>query len=318
MKKIISLLLVVAMMCSLSSPVFAATANSSPADLEEAVLQADKLTEEEIEALANKTFNYLTKEQQAVYIDQIEALAVAGDTSLVEFHHKYVDSSYRFDPSNVESGTSVTRSAALVAGQLQALNLPTVVYNALIAFAAALAVPAGNLVDIVIGLGLGVIIVANWDAIKDVWDDIVDIFVDAFGAIVMDAFYYLQGLVGVYDVDISGDTVTINGEEYECDTNAQIIATTMRPNGHTYYPAFRSGSQVLVAPVDIPRKAALAVMKKNDEYIGIFTIADNYASSLCTSLGGGIRGPETSGSSSGYWWHYHSNNYPKAHCWYIS
>ena len=104
----------------------------------------------------------------------------------VEFHHDYVDPSYNYDPASATP--PIQTRAADVAAQLQALNLPTAVYYGLLAFATSLGVPVGNVVDLVIGLGLGVIIVAHWDQIKDVWSDIVNIFVNAFGSVVNDAF----------------------------------------------------------------------------------------------------------------------------------
>ena len=131
-----------------------------------------------------------------------------------------------------------------------------------------------------------------------------------------DAFYYIQGLVGVYTVTVSSSTITINGQDYECDTDAETIAYSMERNGHTYYPAYRTNNTVLVCPIDIPRNAALAIMKLNSSRAGVFTVKSNYASSLCQTLGGGVRGPEGE-YASGYWYHYHSNNYPSAHCWFI-
>lgn len=328
MKRFIALLLSATMMFSLSSQAFAASIEpedvTTAVSIDESDIQTWKeMSEVEVRDAANKMFDYLTPEQQEVYIFLIESLAIDGDYSLVKFHQKYVDPNYHFELSAL-SGSSdsidevALYNAANIGAQLQALNLPDVVYNGLMALAAALAVPVGNVVDVVIGLGLGAIIIANWDAISSKWNDIVDIFVDAFGSTVMSAFYYLQGLVGVYSVEISGSTVTINGEKYKCSTNAQTVALSMKSNGHKYYPACRNGSQVYVAPIDIPRAAALEIMKKNDSYIGVFTISDNYASSLCRTLGGGIRGPERSqGGYSGYWWHYHSLNYESAHCWFI-
>ena len=75
-----------------------------------------------------------------------------------------------------------------------------------------LGVPVGNVVDLVIGLGLGVIIVANWDAIAGVWDDIIDIFVDSFGGFVVDAFNYLKALAKGVSLIEPGDTLPNQGE----------------------------------------------------------------------------------------------------------
>lgn len=327
MKRFIALILSAIMMFSLSSQAFAASIE--PEDVTTVVLTdelgiqtGEGMSEAEVRDVANKTFDYLTPEQQEVYIYLIESLAISGDYSLVEFHQRYVDPNYRFEPSAssrsaIVNDEVVLYNAASIAGQLQALNLPEVVYNGFMALAAALAMPVGNVVDIVIGLGLGVIIVANWDAISSKWNDIVDIFVNAFGSTVMEAFYYLQGLVGIYTVTVSGKTITVNNDKYNCTTKADVAVADMKNNGHQYYPAVLSGSYVWVAPVDISRKVALAIMKINSSSAGIFTVTSNLARNLCESLGG-AKGPEIHGSGSKYWWHYHGRSYMNAHCWYVA
>ncbi len=302
MKKFISIILCLIMVFSLTSTAFAANTKPVPTG--------------DVTSTAKQAFEYLNQEQQAAFLRQIEALAWSGDTSLTDFHKTHVDPNYSFNRSTATTPIQ-TRAAVDIAGQLQALNLPSAVYYGLLAFSTALGVPMGNVVDVVIGLGLAAIIVSNWEAISGVWQDIVDIFVDAFGSTVMSAFYYLQGLVGVYTVTISGSTITVNGKDYVCDEDAETVALSMSRNGHTYYPAYRTNNTVLVCPEDIPRKAALEIMRLNHSRAGVFTIQSNYAQSLCQTLGGGIRGPEGE-FASGYWMHYHSIKYPYAHCWYIS
>lgn len=309
-KKLLALFLSVTMIFSIFVPV-----SASATSAKDTCVDGDCLyySEEDANQAAKQAYESLSSEQKEEFLRQIELLVYQGDMRLAEYHTKYVDSTYKIevDPNSVQ----VAVVTASIAGQLQALNLPTAVYYGLLAFATALGVPVGNVVDVVIGLGLAAIIVANWDAISGVWNEIVDIFVDAFGSAVMDAFYYLQGLVGVYTVSISGSTITINGEKYKCEEEAEAVVTTMKKNGHSYYPAYRSGGKILVCPVDIPRKAALAIMKQNSAYAGVFTISSSYARSLCQSLGGDVRHDVETGN--GYWSHYHSSNYPKAHCWYI-
>lgn len=302
MKKIISIVLCFVLAFSVSTTAFAADYRAN--------------TSNDIESMARQVFEYLTPEQQTEFLQQIEMLASCGDTTLVDFHKEYVDSSYRYTYSK-QSRLMQASVSSDVASQLQALNLPSAVYYGLLAFSTALGVPVGNVVDVVVGLGLAAIIIANWDSISSVWQDIVDIFVDAFGSTVMSAFYYLQGLVGVYTVNVSGATITINGTNYVCNEDAEVVALSMQRNGHTYYPAYRSNNTVLVCPVDIPRKAALEIMKLNHSRAGVLSVNSSNARSLCTSLGGGIRGPEGE-LASGYWMHYHSLNYSSAHCWFIN
>lgn len=184
MKKIISLFMTLVMMFTFTVPAF--SANTTQFDGSSVTFTDDEIAT--AQNSAKQAFEYLTPEQQDQFLRQIETLAWNGDTSLVEFHRAYVDPGYNYDPTTAEP--PIQTRAVDVAGQLQALNLPSAVYYGLLAFATSLGVPVGNVVDVVIGLGLGAIIIANWDAIKDVWDDIVDIFVNAFGSFVMDAFYY--------------------------------------------------------------------------------------------------------------------------------
>lgn len=180
--KCIAFLLSMVMFFSLTTPAFAANIGNNT-----------NITSISPSAAAKQAFEYLSPEQRENFIAQIERIAWSGDISLVEFHHDYVDPSYNYNPNTVSP--PIQTRAADVAGQLQALNLPTAVYYALMAFSAALGVPVGNVVDLVIGLGLGVIIIAYWDEIQDVWSDIIDIFVNAFGSVVNDAFEYIEGLV---------------------------------------------------------------------------------------------------------------------------
>ena len=212
--KCIAFFLTLVMIFSLSSPAFAA----SPSDSSQI-------------AAAQQAFEYLTPEQKNTFIREIEKIAWYGDTSLVEFHHNYIDPTYNYDPSTISP--PVATRAVDIAAQLQQLNLPTAVYYGLLAFATALGVPVGNVVDIVIGLGLAAIIVANWDAIKDVWDDIVDIFVNAFGSVVNDAFDYIQGQIFNAKFNKSAEDV-ING----ADGNKQNHIINNKKHDHGWEKIF--------------------------------------------------------------------------------
>jgi len=316
-KKLLAMFLSVVMLFTLTAPAFAAALPQENIASDFLALSAD-IDDSDIDATAaaKNVYESLTPTQQQEFLTLIEALAYQGNDQLVEFHKAYVDPSYEFAPDGVMPQAAAVTAAADITGQLQALNLPDVVYYALVAFATALGVPVGNVVDVVIGLGLGIIIVANWDAISGVWNQIVDIFVNAFGSFVMDAFYYLQGLVGVYTITVSRKVITINGEEYNCDTKADEAVATMNRNGHKYYPAILYGDFVWVAPIDIPRKMAVAILKQNSSSVGVFSVTGNLARDLCESLGGAI-GPQSHGAPPKYLYHYHGRNYSHAHSWYI-
>lgn len=193
MKRFIALVLSLILCLSMGIQAFAVENNYGT--------QIASIEAEDMYAAAQQAYDYLTDEQKETFITEISLLALAGDSSLVDFHQTYVDPNYEFNPEDYAAVPNVA-NAASVAGQLQALNLPTAVYYGLLAFATSLGVPVGNVVDLVVGLGLGIIIIANWDAISNVWDDIVDIFVNAFGSIVTDAFEYIEGLInGTENID---------------------------------------------------------------------------------------------------------------------
>ncbi len=117
-------------------------------------------------------------------------------------------------------------------------------------------------------------------------------------------------------ISIPSTTIVIGENEYKCNTKAESITISMGKNKDQYYPAVLSGGVVWVAPVTISRKVALAIMKKNDSYVGVFAVSSKYARGLCDGLGG-AEGPENHGAGSGYWSHYHGKSYRKAHCWFI-
>lgn len=110
--------------------------------------------------------------------------------------------------------------------------------------------------------------------------------------------------------------ISLNGEEYNCDTKADEAVATMNRNGHKYYPAILYGDFVWVAPIDIPRKMAVAILKQNSSSVGVFSVTGNLARDLCESLGGAI-GPQSHGAPPKYLYHYHGRNYSHAHSWYI-
>ena len=194
-KKLLAMFLSFVMLFTLTAPAYAAAFPQEDTAADFLTLSPDVCSSDaEANAVAKNVYENLTPTQQQEFLAIIETLAYQGDPQLVEFHKTYVDPSYEFTGNGIMPQAAAV-AAADITGQLQALNLPDVVYYALVAFATALGVPVGNVVDVVIGLGLGVIIVANWNAISGVWNQIVDIFVNAFGSVVMDAFNYITALV---------------------------------------------------------------------------------------------------------------------------
>lgn len=125
-----------------------------------------------------------------------------------------------------------------------------------------------------------------------------------------------ESLTIAVTIEEATSVIVAGTTEYKCDTKAEEIALSMERNGHKYYPAMLMGGAVWVAPVDISRAEAIAIMKLNSSKVGVFAVSENYARGLCGALGG-ARYHQSHGAGSGYWQHYHGKNYEHAHCWYI-
>ncbi len=161
----------------------------------------NNISNESANELAKNIYNNLSAEAKNIFIDYLELEALKGNDKLLQFHKTNIDKSYISNSKSIlfplESQTSTLKmaSAADIATQIKALDLPTAVEYGLTAFAAALGVPVGNVVDVAVGLGLAVIIAIYWDDIKDQWDDIVEIFTSTFSSIaseIKEAFDFLK------------------------------------------------------------------------------------------------------------------------------
>ncbi len=195
--KILSLVLIVAL--------FLGTVNVH-AFSQQVVNPIEQRVNEE-QQFAKEAYESLSDEAKIVFLYYIEQLALEGDKSLLQFHIEYVNKNYVKQPvlkkiqveNSLQQRYNINiKSGSSIAQELAALNLPTAVKYGLLAFASALSVPVGDIVDLVIALGLVVIVAWHWDDIDGKWGSIVNIFAREFGSRVRNAFDYLaaraQGL----------------------------------------------------------------------------------------------------------------------------
>lgn len=286
-------------------------------------------TTEEIQ-IARDSYDSLTPEAKAIFDS-----ALAEDPDLLEFHKTYVDPSFKAPSKPARAYSTYAVAAAdpmtILSAQLAALSLPSAVVYSLKAMGAGMIaaiadgpLPLGDILLAAATVNAAIVIAANWNSISSKWTQIVAAFKKAFADSannVISAFNSIKRDINAEVstnpcVTVSGTTITVNGTKYRCTTNASSVATSMKSSKHTYYPAVLSGGKVLVAPVNIPRNIALAIMKFNSSSMGVFALTSTYARGLCSGLGGAI-GPENHGSTEGYWYHYHGANYRHAHCWYF-
>lgn len=333
MKRIISIFLVLALV--ISFPNTASASNNTN--------YQDEISELEIE-LARKAFYSLSNEAKTVFEQ-----ALQSDYEMLIFHITYVDPTFKIDNACIANSTVRptylttdnfsnkikwfnTEAATSISAQLSALDLPTSVLYSLNAMSAAMVaavadgpLPIGDILLAAATASVVIVVAANWNSVAPKWSQIISIFKRSFAGSVnniISAFSTIKSdidaeLINNPCVTVSETTITINGVAYRCTTDASYVAQSMRSQNHKYYPAVLSNNKVLVCPRNIERNIAIAIMSLNRRFFGVFALNSSYARGLCNSLGG-ARGPETHGSSEGYWYHYHGANFPLAHCWFFN
>lgn len=140
--------------------------------------------------MAVNVYQNLSTEAREKFINNLELLAASGNDELLKFHVENVDTNYNYKEIKKVKTLYATNSLTL-AQELSLLALPKAVEYSLLALAGALGIPVGNVVDVIISLGVVAIIAANWNTISPVWDDIVDIFSRHIGGFVVEGFDYI-------------------------------------------------------------------------------------------------------------------------------
>ena len=328
MKKFISIILVLAMVFSLSSTAFAAENRS--------YIQKDGTTEEI--QLAKESYEALSPEAKAIF----EA-SLALNPELLEFHKEYVDPSFKSTKAIEKSalaGVGQLKSTMAVAAvadpmtilnaQLAALSLPTSVLYSLQAMGAGMVaaiadgpLPIGDIILAAATVSAAVIIAANWNTICSKWNSIVAAFKTAFAASAANVTSAFNSILNQVNdelavnpsVTISGRTVTVNGVRYTCNTKADSLTQSQTQNKR-YFPAVLYNGTVYVDPAhSLTTAAAKVFIYINSSSIGIWATSESYARGLC----GGTSAiwHNVHSSSEGYFYHYHHPNYGKFHCWYL-
>jgi hypothetical protein len=147
--------------------------------------------------LAKQIYENLSVEAKQNFVNILEEESSIGYNSLLKFHTENIDKTYNSSNSNLiivnkkKQYNSISARSMTLAQELSLLALPKAVEYSLLALPSALGVPVGNVVDVVIGLGVVTIIVWNWKSVAPVWDDIVDIFSRHIGGNVVKAFDYI-------------------------------------------------------------------------------------------------------------------------------
>lgn len=179
MKKILSIVLVLAMMLSLCSTAFAAEVRK-----DDVVNEA--ITAEDIE-FAKDVYDALTPEARAIFNESL-----TNDMELLQFHKTYVDpsSDIEFTPKHrarAMAATAVANPMTVLNAQFALINLPQAVKYSLQAMGAGMAaaladgpLPVGDILLAATTASAVVVIAANWDAVYPKFGQITSAFQKAF------------------------------------------------------------------------------------------------------------------------------------------
>lgn len=240
MKKILSIVLALAMTLSLCSTAFAAEVRYD--DVVDEVITA-----EDIE-ISKDVYDALSPEARAIFND-----ALARDMELLQFHKAYVDpsSDIVIAPQNrarAMAATAATDPMTVLNTQLALLSLPTSVVYTLKAMGAGMIaaiadgpLPVGEILLAAATVSAAVAIVANWQTVSPKWNSVVNAFKKAFAASatnVVSAFQTLrENVLSEYKVNFNKSTEdAING----ADANKQnhILNNKLHKNGHDWKNIF--------------------------------------------------------------------------------
>lgn len=238
MKRILSIILVLAMTLSLTATAFAA---------EPVVYGAvgEVGTTSDLD-LAKDAYNLLSPEAKAVFDD-----ALASDFELLQFHKAYVDPncSIEYTPRySVRSAAAVADPMAILNAELALLNLPVAVVYSLKAMGAGMVaaiadgpLPVGDILLAAATVSAAVTIAANWKTVSAKWGSIVSAFKKAFetsASNVIKAFETLRGDVQAEykaKFDKSAEDAVNNTDE---NKQNHILKNKLHKNGHDWKKIF--------------------------------------------------------------------------------
>lgn len=277
--------------------------------------------------IARQIYNGLESKARAIFENEI-----MRDHELLEFHVTYVDEN--FAGMEAEEVTAVpmavTSAMTILSSQLAALSLPSAVVYSLKAMGASMVaaiadgpLPVGDILLAAATASTAVVIAANWNAVSTKWNKIVLAFKKAFSSSAKNVVSAFSSIKKDVDkemtlnpcITISGKTITVNGEKYNCITKADQLTSKQKKN-YKYYPALLFGGTVWV---DVNHGLASGGAKKiigfNHNRLGIWATNSSYARGIC---GGSYAiWHNVHSSAEGYFFHYHHPSYKNSHCWYL-
>ena len=327
-RRFLALALVLSLMSSFWTPAFAMedTETSTSIELESATLSTKDCAEAAYYGLSPTAREYFLN-------------AISSSPELVEFHRTYIDSSFIAVDS---PAPQLVDPVSVVSIGVAGLGVATVVLYCLETlaseFLAALDssnITVGDLYSYIISVGAISTLVTDWDFTGPKWSRIISIFCNAFPDIsdnVEASMQYVpadvedERTLNTVSIGFSGSTATINGEKYNC----YVRAENFNPSGEKFYVAIRNNNYLYVCPKEISLKFANAIIKFNNEYIGVMCVRE-YTAYRLAEFGGSIVCSDNRHDpcNPNYLYHYHrcdfgppswgnpSKNHCQAHIWFL-
>lgn len=256
---------------------------------------------------------------------KIYDMFLALDPELLEYHRANIDPLYEIPSSALIMPTAVQNVVTTITNGLAALSLPTPVSSSLKKVASSMAaaqidgpLPVADILLFASAADLVYVLVENWYAVAPLFDDIVNVFTDAFSADkrnVSDAFSSIEDDTYVQcskEIDISGTRVVIRGARYDCNRKADEL-TKEQTSGKKYFVAILYDGEVMVAPDPIESAFAKLIIALNHSTVGVWATSASYARGIC----GNDPIFHVAHGWEGYYPHYHHRTFDSSHAWFM-
>lgn len=317
-RKILSLVLVFIFCFNFIGSAYANTRNNTPDNNQ-------KVTQQDIDN-AREVFNSLSEEEKELF-----ELSIQKNNQLMEFHKKYVNAEFSYKKELAESNNLISayklNPVDQVTAGLALLAIPVAVQYSLEAVAVGVVASGGGTFlpgDFILAaatVAAGATLAIYWDDVYPLWEDIVDVFKDAFSNsvnAVIEAFSEIFGDAADeadFNVSYRNKVVTVSGEKYYCNTRADYMDLNDRKK-HQYYVAVIYKGFVFVDdehPLQLP--VAEGILRANNNMVGIWGTTQENARRAAHASFSDYHNAHN--SSEGYFHHYHPKYAKKAHAWFL-
>lgn len=319
-KRVVSFILIMAIIVSLSSSAFASGYQASSCDNS----GADKV---DVTLEIQEACNILSPQAKQIFLK-----AIANNQELLEYYQKYIDPS--FIPAPTTRAVPVSDPLSSLNRNLNKLKLPNPVVVVLLNAASTMlvAVSEGGLVIGKVAFALTaanavVVLATYWTEVEPQFPAITKAFQDFFGdsaKAIQRAFQDLKNSIvktintpqkPSVSYNVKHKTVTFKGVTYNCRAKASEMSRRDYNRGD-YFVTLRIGDMLYCDVKNaVNADVAKAILGCNNSYIGIMAMSSSSAVAICSPIK--VDDGVHQQGMPGYFPHYHPKRAPHAHCWYL-